>query len=293
MIPRVDSHHHFWCYEDAFCEWMPVASAMLHRDYLAKDIAPLLERCGVTGTVIVQAAQTPVETDWLLDLAKSTPSVLGVVGWVDPEAIDAVDRVEAWLVKGGLVGIRLWNQDDPDGGRLRSAVHSALLAWIGQRDLPIDLLLRPRHLAAAVELIQHASNVRFVVDHGAKPDIARWVPGSSDFRTWYQEMKQLADQPTVNCKLSGLVTEAALQWAEDDLKPYFDALLEIFGPRRLLWGSDWPVALTASSYQRWVDCCEALLSELSFEDKAAIFGGNAVQFYGLNPRPPSLTHPRQ
>lgn len=280
-VPRVDAHHHLWRYADGHCEWMPNAPAVLHRDYLGDDLAPSLKAAGITGTVIVQAARTPAETDWLLALAERLPWVWGVIGWVDPAAEDAVARAESWRVGGGLVGIRLWYQDDPDGDRLRSVIGAPLLGWAAEHDMPLDLLIRPRHLAAAVELVERTPDVRFVIDHGAKPDIARWRPGDADYLTWREAMHQLAGHDGTYCKLSGLVTEAAAHWSPDDLRPYADTLLEFFGPTRLLWGSDWPVALCASPYLGWAECVELLLDELSPGERSAIFGGNAVRFYRL------------
>ena len=281
VTPRIDAHHHFWRYADRLCEWMTDAPAVLHRDYLAEDLAPSLEAAGIAGTVIVQAAQTPAETDWLLEVAERISWVWGVVGWVDPASEDAVARAESWRATGQLVGIRLWYQDDPDGERLRSVLGTRLLGWAAEHDMPLDLLIRPRHLAAAVELMDHTPDVRFVVDHGAKPDIARWRPGDTDYLAWRDAMDRLACHERVDCKLSGLVTEATPDWSPDDLRPYTDALLEMFGPARLLWGSDWPVALSASAYSRWTECAESLLGKLSSGEREAIFGGNAARFYGL------------
>ena len=145
----------------------------------------------------------------------------------------------------------------------------------------LRVLIRPRHLAGAIELVDHMPDVRFVVDHGAKPDIARWRPGDTDYRAWRDAMDKLARHQRVDCKLSGLVTEAARDWSPDDLRPYTDALLEMFGLTRLLWGSDWPVALGAGPYSRWAECAESLLGRLPAEESAAIFGGNAARFYRL------------
>jgi L-fuconolactonase len=288
--PRIDAHHHFWRYADGLCEWMPDAPALLHRDYLGDDLAPSLKAAGISGTVIVQAAEAPIETDWLLELAERTSWVWGVVGWVDPAFNDAVARVEAWRATGRLAGIRLWYQDDPDGERLRSVIGSPLLGWAAEHDMPLDLLIRPRHLTAAVELVDRTPDVRFIIDHGAKPDIARWRPGDTDYLAWRDAIERLALHERVHCKFSGLVTEAAPDWSPDDFRPYIEALLDMFGPTRIIWGSDWPVALSASSYSRWVECSDLLLGELSSRDKRAIFGENAVRFYGLQRKITASTH---
>ncbi|WP_136162517.1 amidohydrolase family protein [Sphingomonas flavalba] len=281
---RVDAHHHFWRYADGYCAWMADAPAILHRDYLPADLAPALKAAGIAGTVVVQAAETPVETDWLLALAREVPWVWGVVGWLDPADAGAVARAEAWRATGQLAGIRLWYQDDADGERLHSVIGAPLLSWAAAHDMPIDLLIRPRHLSAAVALVDASPDVRFVVDHGAKPDIARWPPDAEERLQWWDAMDRLARHRRVCCKLSGMVTEAATDYTPDSLKPYSDALLQLFGPARLLWGSDWPVALSASSYAGWVACTDRLIGHLSAPERAAILGANAIRFYGLTPR---------
>jgi L-fuconolactonase len=247
------------------------------RDFLVEDFRALAAANGVDGSVLVQAAQTVAETQWLLAQAHASNGlILGVVGWIDMGAADAPDALERLASNRLLRGIRPMLQDIPDvGWVLQPALDPALRALIA-RDLAFDVLIKPPHLASALTLLTRYPELRAVIDHGAKPAIAQrqWQP-------WADQLRRIARETAACCKLSGLVTEASPQWTLDDLRRYSDHLVECFGPDRLLWGSDWPVALLASDYARWLDSARLLLSDLSLDQRAKVMGENARRFYRL------------
>jgi L-fuconolactonase len=238
----------------------------------------LLAAEGIARTVLVQAAPTEAETDYLLSIAAGTPFVAGVVGWLDLEAPDAPARVRRAAARAKLVGLRPMIQDIPDDGwMLRAALEPALRA-IAETGVVFDALVRPRHLPALAELIARHPALRVVIDHAAKPDIARWRPGDAAFRDWSTRMTGLAARGLA-CKLSGLVTEARPDWQLDDLRPYVEVVVDAFGPDRVIWGSDWPVLELAGGYARWRQATNELLGRLSEGSRAAILGGNATRVY--------------
>jgi L-fuconolactonase len=266
----VDAHHHVW---DRPYEWMTGGYERLRRPFGIEDLRAAIAGLGVTATVAVQAATTEQETRELL--AAGDP-VAAVVGWVDLTASDVGDRLAA-LRAPGLVGIRHPVQSEPDPDwLLREGVRHGLRA-VAAAGLRYDLLLVPRHLAAARRLALELPELPLVLDHGAKPPIAAggWEPWSSD-------LAALAACEQVHCKLSGLVTEAPWDgWRDAGVGRYAERLLEAFGPRRLMFGSDWPVCTVAASYAEVLDLARAALAPLSDGERADVLGGTARRFYGL------------
>jgi L-fuconolactonase len=253
------------------------AVAPIARDFLVDDYRALAAANGVDGSVLVQAAQTVAETEWLLDQAHASRGlILGVVGWIDMAAADAPAVLERLAGNRLLRGIRPMLQDIPDvEWVLQPGLDPAFRALIA-RDLAFDVLIKPPHLASALTLLTRYPELRAVVDHGAKPAIVRgqWQP-------WADQMRRIARETAACCKLSGLVTEASPQWTVEELRRYSDHLIECFGPERLMWGSDWPVALLASDYARWLDAARQLLQGLSPAERANVMGENARRFYRL------------
>jgi L-fuconolactonase len=240
------------------------------------DLRPLISEAGISKTVLVQVAQTEDETAFLLDIAKAEPFVAGVVGWTDLEAVNAADRVRAMAEEPGLLGFRPMIQDlTDDHWMLRSSITPALKA-MADLDLVFDALVTPRHLAVLPQFLDAYPDLRVVVDHAAKPDIA-----GGGLRAWVASMRTLASESAATCKLSGLVTEAAADWTLEDLRPYVDVLLETFGPARLMWGSDWPVVNLNGTYDRWLSAAEALLAGVSDGELDLIFGGVAKAVYRI------------
>lgn len=275
-MTRIDAHQHFWEVARGDYHWLSPDLEPLYRDYLPGDLMPHLETHGISGTILVQAAATVEETHFMLSLADNTPSVKGVVGWVDFERSDTPKTIRGLCSHPSLVGLRPMIQDlDDDDWMLRDDLTPAFEALIAH-DLTFDALTFPRHLENLLTLLGRYPDMRVVIDHGSKPLIK-----DGHIEDWAANMKQLAADSNAFCKLSGLVTEAQEDWTIDHLRPYVDHLLSTFGPERLVWGSDWPVCLLASSYGRWVETTEMLLENLNTEEKDAVLGLNALRAYGL------------
>jgi L-fuconolactonase len=272
----IDSHQHFWRLDRGDYTWLTPQLAPIYRDFGPGDLAPILAHHGIEGTVLVQAAATVAETGYMLALAAACDYVRGVVGWVDFESPAAPAEIERLARNPALKGLRPMIQDiaDPDW-MLRPVLRPALAA-LQRHGLRFDALLKPQHLAPFVRFLGLYPDLPIVVDHGAKPAIA-----AHRFQDWAAGMRALAQNPRVFCKISGLVTEAAPDWQPEDLAPYLDLLVESFGPRRLMWGSDWPVVNLAGGYDRWREASLKYLARLNPAERGAILGGTAERFYGL------------
>src|ERR1700761_9633036 len=270
----IDAHHHFWTVARGDYGWLTPDTGVLYRDYGPGDLLPHLTEHGISATILVQCAETVAETHFLLEIAQRTPWIAGVVGWVDFTASDA-PRVIAELARDPmLVGLRPMVQDLPDDDwLLRRDLKAAMDAMV-EHGLVFDALIYPRHLPRLAAFLDRYPDLAVVLDHGAKPFIRDKV-----LDPWRADVAAIAARPRTLCKISGLATEAAAGWSADDLKPYVDHLRSVFGARRLMWGSDWPVLTRAGSYSSWRKAAELLLAELSAEARDAVFGGNAERFY--------------
>jgi L-fuconolactonase len=276
----VDAHHHFWDPGRADYPWMIGSYAPIRRPFGPDDLAPLLTANGVDATVLVQTRSSLDETREFLAIAAGTPFVRGVVGWMDltdPGVADAVAELRAGPGGDRLVGIRHQVHDEPDPEwLLRDDVRRGIRA-VGEAGLVYDLLVRTRELPAALAVVEALPDVRFVIDHIAKPPIRDGVR-----QPWADRLAAFAALEHVACKLSGMVTEADWrQWQPADLAPYVDHVLAVFGPRRVLFGSDWPVCLLAASYDRVLATARELSDGLSAADTAALFGDTATEVYRL------------
>ncbi len=273
---KIDAHQHFWKLDRADYGWLTPELKMLYRDFLPDDLSPILETAAIDGTVLVQAAPTIRETEFLLALAEQHSFIKGVVGWVDFESSTATGEIRRLAAHPSLVGLRPMIQDIPDPNwMLRPELQPAYDAIIAN-DLTFDALTLPGHLGNLQQLLDHYPDMRVVINHGSKPQIRHGA-----FDEWARDMGALAKESSAFCKLSGLVTEAAENWTLEDLKPYVHHLVETFGPRRLIWGSDWPVCLLGAGYRQWLSVTETLLGGISDTDKAAILGLNAVNVYRI------------
>ena len=271
---RVDAHHHVWRLDRGDYGWL-TPDLPIHRDYGLDDVRPLLG--DVAATVLVQAAPTEAETRYLLETARGSGGLVrGVVGWTDLAAPDASVCVARLARTPLLKGLRPMLQDIVETDWiLRPEVQPGLME-MAARGLVFDALIQPRHLSVVLELARWHPALRIVIDHAAKPDIA-----GGGFRAWADGIARVARESAAVCKLSGLVTEAAADWAVADLQPYVAHLLDVFGPQRLLWGSDWPVVNLAGGYMRWREATMELLGELPAPDLDAVLGGTAAAVYGL------------
>ena len=274
MPMRLDAHQHFWRYSAAGYPWIPVGSP-LQRDWLPADLAALQRPLGFDGSIAVQAQQSLAETHWLLGLADADPRIRGVVGWVDLQAEDVEASLATLAAHPRLVGVRHVVQDEPDDRFLLRPAFLRGIAALRRHDLAYDILIYPRQLPAALEFVQHFPEQPFVLDHAAKPHIRDGV-----LSPWREQIRELARNPNVCCKVSGLITEADHRnWQPADLHPYLDVLMEAFGPRRLMFGTDWPVCLLAGSYEVVEGLVRDHFRGLSPEESAGLWGGNCAEFY--------------
>ncbi len=273
---RIDAHQHFWTLARGDYGWLTPDLDVIYRDFTPNDLAPMLKDAGIEGTVLVQAAPTEAETEYMLSLADETPFIKGVVGWVDFEASDAATQIAALDAHPALIGLRPMIQDIADPlWMLGDALTPAFTELIA-RGLTFDALTLPQHLGPLRNLLARHPDMKVVIDHGSKPLIRDAL-----LEGWAEDMAALASETNAWCKLSGLVTEAASDWTVDDLRPYVDHLLNTFGPSRLIWGSDWPVCTLASSFERWLETTDLLLCQLSSSERDAVMGGNAARAYNL------------
>jgi L-fuconolactonase len=277
MAASIDAHHHLWRYTAAEYGWIGDEMLSLRRDFLPDDLRREMECAGVQATVCVQARQTLEETAALLRYADEHPWIAGVVGWARIAADDFPEQLEVLLRSAKMKGLRHVLQDEKDPEfALRSDFQRGLKLMKGT-GLVYDVLIYAPQLPVVVEVVDMHPEQAFVLDHLAKPKIA-----AGEMSPWQEDLRELAMRPNVWCKVSGMVTEANWQqWTPNDLRPYLDAALEAFGPRRLLAGSDWPVCTLASSYSRWWQVLRMWAASLSASEQEAIFGRNATEVYGL------------
>ncbi len=276
---KIDAHQHFWRFDPVDYPWINEGVPVLMRDYQPEDLEPELRRSGFDGCIAVQAREKIEESFSLLSLADRHPFIHGVVGWVDLQA-ESISRDLSTVAKHPkFVGVRAVLQDKADDQLMLRRDFMRGIAALQDFDLAYDLLIFPKHLKPAAELVRRFPNQRFVLDHIAKPQIH-----DEDRSQWRDDLRSLSQAPNVYCKLSGLVTEAkARAWRQEDFTPYLDDVWEAFGPDRLMFGSDWPVALLAGSYVEVVGIIQHYLATKSESDQRKVWGDNAARFYRLNP----------
>ncbi|MBN1867310.1 amidohydrolase family protein [Candidatus Sumerlaeota bacterium] len=276
---RIDTHQHFIQFAAAPRDYPWIGEGMdcLKADLLPETLAPLLEKSGIDGTIAVQARQTLQETEWLLDLAQKHPFIKGVVGWVDLCSPQARTHLQRLARDPKCVGVRHVVHDEPDDRFMMSKDFLRGLAMLPEFDLAYDLLLFPRHLPVACEVVEQFPGVTFVLDHIAKPPIK-----TGAIEPWRTDIRRLAQFSNVVCKVSGMVTEADWKnWTQDQFEPYLDVVFEAFGPQRILVGSDWPVCALAGKYRHVVELADGYIQRLPVEYREAIWGGNAHRVYGF------------
>jgi L-fuconolactonase len=276
MIPRIDSHQHFWHYTRTDYGWIDDNMAALRADFLPRHLQPLLVHSHVDACIAVQARQSLDETRFLLQLADENPWIRGVVGWVDLQSKGVDAQLREFLTHRAFVGVRHIVQAEAEDFLRRPAFRRGVAGLAAHR-LVYELLVYPHQLPAAIELVASLPQVTFVLDHLAKPYAAR-----GDRQPWARDLGLLAQHGNVHCKLSGLVTEADWKhWTPAALQPYFAVALDVFGPERVMFGSDWPVCTLACSYRRWCEIVDGWLQPLLPALRQAILGGNAARVYRL------------
>jgi L-fuconolactonase len=281
-VERIDAHHHLWRYSPTEYGWIDDEMAALRRDFLPADLKSAMASAGIDGTIAVQARQTLDETRWLLDLADASDAIRGVVGWAPIAGEDFPGCMEEFDGRAKLKGLRHVIQDERDPHYILRADFNSGIRTLVDSGLVYEILIFERHLEDAIHFVDEHPRQPFVLDHIAKPLIA-----AGKLEPWAMRMRELGRRENVSCKLSGLVNEA--DWRADPararsletLRPYLDVAVEAFGPTRLMAGSDWPVCLLAIGYAQWFDLLRTYFAAFSESERAAIFGGTAIQVYGL------------
>jgi L-fuconolactonase len=273
---RIDAHHHVWHFTEEEYGWIDDSMSMLRRDFMPHDLLPLLAEANVCGTVAVQARQTIEETRWLLELAEALSPILGVVGWLPIVAQNFADTLDEFAAYPKLKGLRHVVQGEPVGFLDSADFNRGIEALYGT-GLTYDILIYARQLEEATRFVDRHPQQVFVVDHIAKPVIR-----DGEIENWSASLRAIAQRPNVSCKISGMVTEADPRyWTADQLKPYFDVVLEAFGPDRLMVGTDWPVLTVGCGYSQWWQVVESWIAPLTPNEQDSMMGGTAASVYGL------------
>ena len=274
---KIDTHQHFWKYNERDYGWMGPGMEALRRDRLPADLAGLLKKTGIDGTVSVQARQRLEETEFLLRLADENSFIKGVVGWVDLCSPQLELQLERFCYHPKLRGVRHVVQDEPDDRFMMRDDFVKGISRLRKYNLTYDLLLFPKHLPVACELVAQFGEQTFILDHISKPFIK-----DHKIEPWKTNLRRLASFENVSCKISGMVTEADWHnWKPEDFKPYMDIVLEAFGTDRLMVGSDWPVCTLAGEYEDVIQIAADYLQQLSPDEQARIWAENAKRIYQI------------
>lgn len=271
---RVDAHLHLWDPDRGDYGWLTPQLTPLYRRFTHTDAKPLMDAVDVQGAVLIQAAPTEAETDYLLAIADRVPWVLGVVGWVDFDAEDVVDVIARRSEHPKFVGVRPMLQDIADPLWILNPRRSGALEAMARHGLVFDALIRPLHLATIAQLAAFHPSLKIVIDHAAKPSI-----GATLDQHWQSAMERVSRFSNVMCKVSGLMTELTPGMGAAMITPYVRMLIRLFAQDRLIWGSDWPVLTTAATYDEWFSLSHGCLSHLSTAGHQAVMGGNAMRTY--------------
>lgn len=273
----IDAHHHLWRYQAPGPPWMSEELDILRRDFSPEDLREAADGSGITGTVVVEVERTARETRWLTSIAAEDSWIKGVVGWIDLTAPTIQKDLEALAVLPKIKGVRHPIHDEPDlYFVLREDFNrgiDTLRAW----NLSFDLLIYEDHLPQTITFVDQHPNQIFVLDHIAKPRIRE-----DSFHPWCEHLTELGRRENVFCKLSGMVTESSwTSWTAEQMQPYVDTAVEAFGPKRLMFGSDWPIVTLASTYSRWLSTVRSAIAGLSQDERDWIFWRSATRAYGL------------
>jgi len=278
-IARVDCHQHFWQLSHGYYSWLTPELKHIYQDFLPQDLAPALKVQNVTQTVLVQAADTDKEIDFLLNIANNTEFVAGVVAWVDMEQPFVLNQLKSLLMNPYFKGIRPMLQDIDDENWILKDQFSLVFKFLAENQLTFDALITDIHLANIHILAQRYPTLSIVINHCAKPDLSK---GPSS--VWHRKMLDISTCENVYIKFSGLLTQAPQgPVTVETIQPYFDHIMAAFGPDRIMWGSDWPVMKLNGDYDTWISLTQSLLKNYSLKDKRKIWASNAQKFYKLPP----------
>jgi L-fuconolactonase len=273
----VDAHQHFWKFDAARHQWITDEMKVLKRDFLPKDLRPIYNKLNIGGCIAVQADESDTETAFLLTLATENNFIEGVVGWIDPKDNLLEEKLNQYSTQTLLKGFRNIIQGKPDDFYFTNPEFHQFLKKLKFYNFTYDILVYENQLRATIKCTEQFPDQKFILDHCGKPNIK-----AKNYKDWASQIKILASNPNVYCKLSGLVTEANLNsWSYDDLMPYMEIAAEYFGSDRLCFGSDWPVCLLASDYERLYDVTNKFVNQLSSKEQENILGINVCRFYGI------------
>ena len=273
---RLDAHQHFWEYDAQRDSWIDDSMSVLKSDYLPEQIEPLLKEKELEGCIAVQANQSEKETEFLLALAEAYSFIKAVVGWVDLCSENIEKRLEYYAQNPFLKGIRHIVQAEPENFVLKPEFQRGI-GFLSQFNLVYDLLVYPSQLESGIELVSQFPDQKFVLDHCAKPQIK-----IQEIKKWTRDIRHIAEEENVFCKVSGLVTEADFKnWKPSDFLPYLEVVFDAFGEDRVLYGSDWPVCLLAASYEKVYQLIDDYTIEHSADARRKFFGDNAARIYNI------------
>ena len=276
----IDAHQHLWRYSPPGPAWMGNELEVLRRDFLLDDLRSVTADAGVTGTIVVEAERTLEETKWLSQVAESDDLICGVVGWAPLTIPGIAPELERIALLPKMKAVRHPIHDESDDQFILRDDFNRGINELKRFDLRYDILIFEKHLAQTVRFVDRHPNQIFILDHAAKPRIR-----DRELAPWMDNIRELARRPNVYCKLSGMVTEADWNtWSVEALSPYIDIVLEAFTPKRLMFGSDWPVVTLASSYRRWTGTVRVAIAHLSADERDWIFAKTAIEAYGLTNR---------
>ncbi len=274
---RIDSHQHFWKFDPIRDSWINDEMAIIQRDFLPQDLQPLLTENNLDGSVLVQCDQSEMENEFLLNHASNFDFIKGVVGWVDLQSESVEDRLAYYHSFNKMKGFRHILQGEAERGMMLRPTFMNGISKLQNFDFTYDILIYPDQIQYVGEFVRAFPNQKFVIDHIAKPNIKE-----KSILEWKKEMEALAEYPNLYCKISGMVTEA--DWknrGKDDCNPYMDVIVNSFGTKRIMFGSDWPVCLVAANYQQTLEIVVNYFSSFTQSEQEDFFGLNAVNFYKL------------
>ncbi len=274
---KIDSHQHFWKYDLQKHTWIDDSMDIIRQDFLPKNLKPVLDQHQIEGCVAVQADQSEAETDFLVSLAHENNWIKGVVGWADLQAKNIEERLAYFARFDKLKGFRHIVQSETDHDFMQRPAFERGIKALTNHGFSYDILIFPHQIVSAQKLVQKFDNQLFIIDHLAKPYIK-----NKEINQWKTDIKALSKCPNVYCKISGMATETNwLSWQNQDLKPYLDTVVESFGMQRVMFGSDWPVCLLASTYERWVFLLEDYFKDFTITEQQDFWGNNALKFYRI------------
>jgi len=277
-MTKIDSHQHFWKFDPVRDSWIDSKMSAIQKDFMPGDLEPILKKYHIDGCVAVQADQSEAETEFLLGLAESNDFIKGVVGWVDLRADDVGKRLDYFSKSKKLKGFRHVLQGEADRALMLTPQFTKGISVLKAHDFAYDILIFPDQLGYTYQFVKTFGGHRFVIDHIAKPDIK-----TKNIEKWANGIKAIAKLENVWCKVSGMITEADWYgWVLTDFEPFLDVIFEAFGPKRLMFGSDWPVCNVAGGYQQMISVVKNYVSKLSENEQARFWGLNAIEFYKLS-----------